>query len=371
MMKIPCVYMRGGTSKGLFFQEKDLPEDKFLWPGIFMRAMGTPDIKQIDGMGGGTSSTSKIAVISPSKRPDADVDYNFFQVDIVIPNVDNTANCGNLLAAVGSFAVEEGLVPAVEPETVVRVFNTNTQKLIEVRVPIENGRLKETGSAKVEGVPGTAAPIHVQFFEPAGTKTGKLFPTGRRRDLFQVPGYGEEEVTLIDCANPVVFVNARTLGIRGTELTELNGDRRVMDHIEAIRGVAAEKLGFVQDWREASFKSTSIPKVGIVSSPQEYKDLGGGINRREQMDLCVRAVSVGAIHKAIPLTVAAATCVAAMLKGTVVNDVTAAHEDTDQIRLGHASGVTTVSAQIEGEDRVMRAGMVRTARRIMDGFVYV
>jgi len=371
MMKIPCVYMRGGTSKGLFFQEKDLPEDKFLWPGIFMRAMGTPDIKQIDGMGGGTSSTSKIAVISPSKRPDADVDYNFFQVDIVIPNVDNTANCGNLLAAVGSFAVEEGLVPAVEPETVVRVFNTNTQKLIEVRVPIENGRLKETGSAKVEGVPGTAAPIHVQFFEPAGTKTGKLFPTGRRRDLFRVPGYGEEEVTLIDCANPVVFVNARTLGIRGTELTELNGDHRVMDHIEAIRGVAAEKLGFVQDWREASFKSTSIPKVGIVSSPQEYKDLGGGINRREQMDLCVRAVSIGAIHKAIPLTVAAATCVAAMLKGTVVNDVTAAHEDTDQIRLGHASGVTTVSAQIEGEDRVMRAGMVRTARRIMDGFVYV
>lgn len=369
-MKLPCVYMRGGTSKGVFFLEKDLPEDKNLWPGIFMRVMGTPDVKQIDGMGGGTSSTSKIAVISPSKRSDADVDYNFFQVDILIPNVDNTANCGNLLAAVGAYAVEEGLVATEEPETVIRVFNTNTQKLIEVRVPIENGRLKPTGTARVEGVPGTAAPIHVLFLEPTGTKTGKLFPTGNRKEFVDVPGYGKEEITLMDCANPVVFVNARTLGIRGTELIELNGRSEIMDHIETIRGVAAQKLGFVDNWQDAATCSTSIPKVGIVSEPQDYTDLSGVRNRAEDMDLCIRAVSVGAIHKAIPLTVAAATSVAALLPGTVVNDVTSTCEKHGEVRLGHTSGVTTLTAEID-EDHVKKAGMIRTARRIMDGFVYV
>ena len=239
MTKYPCVYMRGGTSKAVFFHEKDLPEDKSKWDEIFMKVMGTPDVKQIDGMGGTVSSTSKIAVISPSDREDVDVNYTFRQVDIVIPRVDGSANCGNISSAVGPFAIDEGLVPAVEPITVVRILNTNTNKIIEEHVRVKDGKAMVHGDEVIKGVPGTGSRIDMYFEDPAGSKTGKLFPTGQKKEIFDVPGYGPAEVTVLDCSNPMVFIKASDLGIKGTELVELNQNKDVMEHIERFRGMAA------------------------------------------------------------------------------------------------------------------------------------
>ena len=370
MKKYPCVYMRGGTSKAVFFHEKDLPEDKSLWDDIFLKVMGTPDVKQIDGMGGTVSSTSKIAIIAPSNKPGVDVEYTFRQVDIVIPRVDGSANCGNTSSAVGPFAIDEGLVPAVEPITVVRVLNTNTNKIIEEHVRVEDGHAMVHGNEVIQGVPGTGSRIDMYFEDPAGSKTGKLFPTGQKKEVFDVPGYGPAEVTVLDCSNPMVFIKASDLGIKGSELTELNQNKDVMEHIERIRGIAAVKCGFVEKWEDARTKSTSAPKVSIVSAPQDYINMDGNEVKADTMDLCCRAISVGALHKAYPMTVAVGTGAAARIPGTIVNEIVKPAPDQDIIRLGHASGVTEVDVKMGGE-KVIKGGVTRTARRIMDGWVYV
>ena len=368
--KYPCVYMRGGTSKAVFFHEKDLPEDKSLWDDIFLKVMGTPDVKQIDGMGGTVSSTSKIAIIAPSNKPGVDVEYTFRQVDIVIPRVDGSANCGNISSAVGPFAIDEGLVPAVEPITVVRVLNTNTNKIIEEHVRVEDGHAMVHGDEVIQGVPGTGSRIDMYFEDPAGSKTGKLFPTGQKKEVFDVPGYGPAEVTVLDCSNPMVFIKASDLGIKGSELTELNQNKDVMEHIERIRGMAAVKCGFVENWEDARTKSTSAPKVSIVSAPQDYINMDGNEVKADTMDLCCRAISVGALHKAYPMTVAVGTGAAARIPGTIVNEIVKPAPEQDIIRLGHASGVTEVDVKMDGE-KVIKGGVTRTARRIMDGWVYV
>ncbi len=370
MKKYPCVYMRGGTSKAVFFHEKDLPEDRSLWDDIFLKVMGTPDVKQIDGMGGTVSSTSKVAIIAPSDKPGIDVEYTFKQVDIVIPRVDGNANCGNISSAVGPFAIDEGLVKAVEPITVVRVLNTNTNKVIEEHVRVENGHAMVHGDEIIQGVPGTGSRIDMYFEDPAGSKTGKLFPTGQKKEIFDVPGYGMAEVTVLDCSNPMVFIKASDLGIKGSELTELNQNKDVMEHIERIRGMAAVKCGFVENWEDARTKSTSAPKVSIVSAPQDYINMDGNEVKADTMDLCCRAISVGALHKAYPMTVAVGTGAAARIPGTVVNEIVKPASDQDVIRLGHASGVTEVDVKMDGE-KVVKGGVTRTARRIMDGWVYV
>ena len=370
MKKYPCVYMRGGTSKAVFFHEKDLPGDKSGWDEIFLKVMGTPDVKQIDGMGGTVSSTSKIAVISPSDCQDVDVNYTFRQVDIVIPRVDGSANCGNISSAVGPFAIDEGLVPAVEPITVVRILNTNTNKIIEEHVRVENGRAMVHGDEVIKGVPGTGSRIDMYFEDPAGSRTGKLFPTGQKKEIFDVPGYGPAEVTVLDCSNPMVFIKASDLGIKGTELVELNQNKDVMEHIERIRGMAAVKCGFVENWEEARTKSTSAPKVSIVSAPQDYVDMDGNQVKAEDMDICVRAVSVGALHKAYPMTVAVGTGSAARIAGTIVSEIAVNDKGADVVRLGHSSGITDVDVKMDGEN-VLKGGVTRTARRIMDGYVYI
>lgn len=370
MKKYPCVYMRGGTSKAVFFHEKDLPEDKNTWDEIFMKVMGTPDVKQIDGMGGTVSSTSKIAIISPSEREDVDVNYTFRQVDIVIPRVDASANCGNISSAVGPFSIDEGLVKAVEPITVVRVLNTNTNKVIEEHVRVKDGKAMVHGDEVIKGVPGTGSRIDMYFENPAGSKTGKLFPTGNKRDIFDVPGYGEIEVTVLDCSNPMVFIRAIDLGIKGTELTELNNNKAVMEHIERIRGIAAQKCGFVENWEDARTESTSAPKVSIISAPQDYTDMDRMEVGAESMDICCRAISVGALHKAYPMTVAVGTGAAARIPGTIVHEIVKPDSEQDIIRIGHSSGVTEVDMKMDGE-LVLKGGVTRTARRIMDGWVYV
>lgn len=372
MQKYPCVYMRGGTSKAVIFHEKDLPEDKGLWDDIFLKVMGTPDVKQIDGMGGTVSSTSKIAIVSPSDREDADVNYTFKQVDIIIPRVDGSANCGNISSAIGPFAIDEGLVEAVEPITVVRVLNTNTNKIIEEHVRVKDKRAMVHGDEVIKGVPGTGSRIDMYFEQPGGAVTGKLFPTGNKKDIFDVPDFGSIEVTVIDCSNPIVFIRAKDLGIKGTELVELNNNKEVMEHIERIRCIAAEKCGFVDNWEDARTKSTSVPKVSIISIPQDYEDMDSNNIKASEMDLCCRAVSVGKLHKAYPMTVAVGTGAAARISGTVVNEIACMSKNygKDVIVLGHSSGTTEVDMKMDGEE-VLKGGVTRTARRIMDGFVYV
>jgi len=362
--------MRGGTSKAIFFQEKDLPQNKAEWPEIFMKVMGTPDVKQIDGMGGAVSSTSKIAVISPSDQPNINVNYHFFQVDPAIANVEDTANCGNISSAVGPYAIEEGFVAAVAPETTVRIYNVNTKKIIEETVQVKDGQVQLEGSAKIDGVPGTAAPIQVLFVEPGGSKTGKLFPTGKKQEIIEMPDGSSLSATIIDCANPVIILRAQDLGIKGTELLELNNNKAAMAYIETARGIAAEKFGFVKTWQEAADKSTSIPKVCIISPPQDYINIEGVPVPSSAMDICTRAISVGSVHKAIPLTVAVAAGSAACIPGTVIHDMIRPESPRDIVRLGHPSGLIDIKAVVEN-DYVLKAGAIRTARRIMDGFVYV
>ena len=370
MKKYPCVYMRGGTSKAVIFHKKYLHADESKWDEIFLKVMGTPDVKQIDGMGGTVSSTSKIAIINPSDRPDADVDYTFRQVDIVIPNVDKKANCGNISSAVGPFAIDEGLVAAVEPITVVRVYNTNTKKLIEEHVRVKDGKAMVDGDAVIRGVPGTGSPIDMFFLNPAGAGTGKLLPTGKAKETLDVPGYGPIEVSIVDCSNTIVFIRAKDLGIKGTELVELNNNKDVMEHIERIRCLAAQKCGFVEHWEDARTKSTSLPKVSIISEPQDFIDMEGELAPADTMDICVRAISVGSVHKAYPITVTVGTGAAARMEGTIVNELVKPNPDNPIVRLGHASGVTPVNVVMENGVPV-KGGVLRTARRIMDGYVYI
>lgn len=370
MKKYPCVFMRGGTSKAVFFHRKDLPADASVWDEIFLKVMGSPDVKQIDGMGGTVSTTSKIAIIEPSSEPGIDVDYTFRQVDIVIPNVDHKANCGNISSAVGPFAIDEGLVEATEPITVVRVRNTNTNKIIEEHVRVRDGRAMVHGDEQIKGVPGTGSRIDMYFLEPGGAATGKLLPTGNPKDLIQVPDFGTIEVSIVDCSNTVVFVRAQDLGLKGTELTELNANLRVMEHMERIRCIAAKLCGFVAHWEDARTQSTSLPKVSIVSKPADYLDMDKNQISAADMDLCVRAISVGALHKAYPMTVSIGTAAAAMLEGTLVWEIYSPAGSPQVIRLGHASGVTPVEVFVEN-GCVLKGGVTRTARRIMDGHVYV
>lgn len=367
--KYPCVYMRGGTSKAVFFHQEDLPENEAEWAEIFMKVMGSPDVKQIDGMGGAVSTTSKIAVIRKSERPGVDVDYTYRQVDILIPRVDEISNCGNISSAVGPYAIDEGLVEAVEPVTVVRVYNTNTGKVIEEHVRVRDGHACVYGDEEIQGVPGTGSRIDMYFEDPAGSKTGRLFPTDRKQETFDVPGYGKHIVTVMDCSNPIVFVRASELGIRGTELTELDKNREVLEHIERIRGMAAVSMGFVKDYTDARNQSTAVPKISIISKPQDYVNMDGNAVHAEDMDICVRAISVGTLHRAYPMTVAIATGAAAKIPGTIVYE-TARKSGSGIVRLGHSSGVSEVDMRMDGE-KVLMGGVTRTARRIMDGYVYI
>lgn len=370
MSKYPCVYMRGGTSKAVIFHKEDLPADMEKWDPIFMKVMGTPDVKQIDGMGGTVSSTSKVAVVAKSQRPDADVDFTFNQVDVKIANVDRRANCGNISSAIGPYAIDEGLVPAVEPETVVRIYNTNTKKIIEEHVQVEEGRAAVYGDAEIPGVPGTGSPIMMYFMDPAGAGTGTLFPTGNKIDTFDVPGYGPIEVTVFDCANTTLFIRAKDLGLKGTEQQELNQNKDVMEHIERIRGIAAWKCGFCENWQEARYKSTSLPETTLISLPQDYRTLDGRMVKSEAMDLCVRGISSGAMHKAYPVAVTVATGACILYEGTLANELIKPSKGISTLRLGHASGVSKVDIQMDGT-RIIKGGLIRTARRIMDGYVYV
>jgi hypothetical protein len=369
--------MRGGTSKGLFFHERDLPAAPDDRDRVILAAYGSPDPyrRQIDGVGGALSVTSKVAVISPSPSPDYDVVYRFGQVSIDRPIVDGKGNCGNMSAAVGPFAVDEGLVAAVEPVTRVRIHQQNTNKLIVADVPVREGKFDPAGSYAIDGVPGTGSRVLLRFVDPAGAVTGRLFPTGRPRDRFDLPGQGTVEVSCVDAANPFVFVRAESLGLRGTETEEIEHNAEIKSRLEAVRCRAAVVLGITATEEEAARRSQAVPKVAMVAAPRPYPALNGRTIASGDVDLLARMMSMGTLHRTYAVSGAVATAGAAMIPGTIVNDLLSENaRGRDLLRIGHPGGVIEVGAVIEirgAEPCYREAVLGRTARRLMEGNVLV
>jgi 2-methylaconitate cis-trans-isomerase PrpF len=376
-MRIPAVYMRGGTSKAVFFHENHLPKDPEIRDRVILAAYGSPDPnrRQIDGMGGAVSTTSKLAIISPSRDPNYDVNYSFGQVSIDKPKIGYQGNCGNISSAVGPFAVDEGLVGAEEPITAVRIYQTNTKKLIIAEVPVKDGLYNEEGDYAIDGVPGTGGKVTLHFVDPGGSVSGRLLPTGNVTDVIEVPGVGEITVSIVDAANPVVFIRARDLGLRGIEIYEVDGSVEIRQRLEAIRGRGAVMLGLASSPEEASEISQDVPKIAFVSEPQDYKAVTGQMIGEGEVDLVARIMSMGTLHKAYAATGAICTTGAAKIEGTVVNEVldnTA--RESKEIRLGHPGGIIPVGAEVERRGNsfeCQEAVLGRTARRLMDGYVYV
>jgi probable AcnD-accessory protein PrpF len=385
-IKIPATYMRGGTSKGVFFSLTDLPEAAQV-PGpardaLLLRVIGSPDPydKQIDGMGGATSSTSKTVILSKSTRADHDVDYLFGQVSIDKPFVDWSGNCGNLSAAVGSFAISNGLVDASRiPHNgvaVVRVWQANIGKTIIAHVPITNGEVQETGDFELDGVTFPAAEVQVEFMDPAAEEEGgggSMFPTGNLVDELEVPGVGTFKATMINAGIPTIFVNAEDIGYTGTELQgAINGDPKALLMFETIRAYGALRMGLISNLEEAA-KRQHTPKVAFVAKPADYVASSGKAIAAGDVDLLVRALSMGKLHHAMMGTAAVAIGTAAAISGTLVNLAAGGIERT-AVRFGHPSGTLRVGAEAtleNGEWVVKKAIMSRSARVLMEGYVRV
>lgn len=376
MRSFKTVFMRGGTSKGCMFLESDLPAREE-WDDIFVQVMGSPDPKQIDGMGGCVSSNNKIVVVRKSTLPGVDVEYLVGQSIVGKAQIDYKSNCGNMTAAAAPYAVEMGLVENLtEPVTTVHMFNLNTNKYIDVTVPVKNGQFDNEGDCAIAGVDGTAGELKVNFLDPAGAKTGKLFPTGKAKEMLTLPD-GEIEATILDVSNPIVLVRAEDLGLTGTELpAQVDAERAVSARLEAIRGAACVKMGFAGNLADATENSPAVPKVGFVSASQDYMDISGKQVSGENMDICARVISVFKCHKACPLTAASAISVAAAVPGTVVHEL-ARQTEPGRVRIGHPSGVMTMFPYLDNgakpldEIRVSGVAVQRNARRIMDGTVYI
>ena len=386
-IRIPATYMRGGTSKGVFFKLTDLPEAAQV-PGeardkLLLRVIGSPDPygKQIDGMGGATSSTSKTVILSKSTRADHDVDYLFGQVSIDKPFVDWSGNCGNLTAAVGSFAISNGLVSAERiPENgmvTVRIWQVNIAKTIVAHVPVTRGEVQETGDFELDGVTFPAAEVQIEFLDPAADEDGEgggaMFPTGNLIDDLEVPGVGTLKATLINAGIPTVFINAEEIGYTGTELQDaVNGDEKALAMFETIRAYGALRMGLIKHVDEAAGRQHT-PKVAFVAKPAGYVSSSGKQIGADDVDLLVRALSMGKLHHAMMGTAAVAIGTAGAIPGTLVN-LAAGGSERNAVRFGHPSGTLRVGAeakQIDGEWTVTKAIMSRSARVLMEGQVRI
>jgi len=368
--------MRGGTSKAIMFRQDNLPRDRSLWDRIFMAALGSPDPtgRQLDGMGGGLSSLSKVCVIGPSTRPDADVDYTFAQVAIRSRSVDYSGNCGNMSSAVGPFAIDEGLVKSNGAEAMVRIHNTNTHKIIVSRFALDNGRAAVEGDFVLPGVAGTGAPIRLDFLDPGGAGTGKLLPAGNPLDRLELPD-GWTEASMIDAANPCVFVTAEAMGMSGIELPdELEANRALLARLELIRIAASMRMGIAPTPEEA-IRKPSVPKVAMVTAPKDARTLSGEMLSADSADVTIRMISLEQPHRAVPLTGAMCLAVAARIEGSLVHRIARRPAAMDEpVRIAQPSGLTVVGASVgrEGDSwHAEQATVYRTARRLMDGAVYV
>jgi 2-methylaconitate cis-trans-isomerase PrpF len=359
--KIPCTIMRGGTSKGVIFWEKDLPEEVEVRDRAILSIFGSPDPRQINGLGGADSLTSKCALIKPSSE--GDFAYTIGNVSITTPVVDYSSNCGNLSSAVGAFAVDGGLVVSQEPITLVKMFNANTQKVILAEVPVRNGKFFPEGDYSISGVPGSGSKIMLDFKNTVGSVTNKILPTGRTREILDL-GRGEKmEVSIIDVATPMVFLRAEDLSLKGRETAdEINSNSELLKRIEEIRSSVAELIGVVREKKEATLRSPATPKIAFVA-PAEF-------------GLISRMMSMQKLHKAYAVTGAICTAVAAKIEGSLVHEIfkEKIEKKAEVVRIGHPSGFIDVEIEVhgKGEDlKVKRAAVARTARRIMDGYVYV
>jgi 2-methylaconitate cis-trans-isomerase PrpF len=360
--RVRAVYMRGGTSRCLAFHQRDLPPAGAGLDHILLAALGSPDPygRQLDGLGGGISSLSKACIIGPATHPDAQVDYTFAQVEIGRAHVDYTGNCGNCSSAVGPFAIDERLVPFADGVTAVRIHNTNTKKIIIARVPVADGEAAVLGDFELPGVAGLGARIALDFLDPGGSRTGRLLPSGRAREI--IAGV---EASMVDATNPMVFVRAKDLGLTGIETPQaMDGDKALVARLEAIRVGAAEAMGIPG--------SAATPKIAVVAPPTGFVALDGAAYDAEQTDVIARCISMGNAHRAFALTAAMCLAVAAQIDGTVVSECAGGR--VGDLRLGHPSGVLPIAATVgrkDGAPWAERVTVYRTARRLMEGYVRV
>jgi 2-methylaconitate cis-trans-isomerase PrpF len=372
-----CVIMRGGTSKAVFLKEADIPADPEARRRLILAVYGSPDRRQVDGLGGADPLTSKLAIIGSPREgvPRAagtHLTYTFGQVEIDHPEVDWRSLCGNISAAVGAFAVYEGMVAAIAPVTVVRAYNTNLDRVLRIEVPVEHGRPLERGDYVVPGVPGSGARILIDFADTAGGATGRLLPTGRPVDRLDVPGFGPLDVSLVDIGNAHVFLRAQDVGLTGTETAaEIDAMPELRALLERIRGMAAERMGMIADATRSRVETPATPLLGMVGPPADYRNaLAGGMVAAAEVDLVSRLMFMQQMHKTYAGTSTVCTGVAARLAGTLVHEVTRPHNRA-AIRIGHPAGVIETETEIALDGTVRRATLGRTARRILEGTVFV
>lgn len=367
---LPCTIMRGGTSKGIFLTEKDLPQEQALRSRIILAIFGSPDIRQIDGLGGADSLTSKLAIIDSAKGADYDIDYTFGAVGIDKAFVDYSANCGNISSAVGPYAIDKGLVPAKEPFTIVRIYNTNTKKMIYSKVPVKRGRVVSEGDFAIDGCPGTGARIDLSFMDPGGATTGKLFPTGNVVDELKLESGEQYAVTIVDAGNPTAFVRALDFNLRGDELpTEFNQDLTSLAKLDAIRKKVGEAMGIPV--------SASLPKIAFVAPARDYKTVTGSTIPCDAVNMLARVMAMGKMHKTFAITSGIPAAIAALTPGSVVSQVASAVKPVPsdrEIVIGHPSGLMAVKVDTKiekGKLIIVSCTIGRTARMIMDGRVYI
>lgn len=366
-----CTIMRGGTSKGIFLKKEDLPDDSQVRDRIILGIFGSPDLRQIDGLGGADSLTSKLAIISPSEEEGRDIDYTFGAVGIDNPFVDYSANCGNISSAVGPFAINAGLVEAEEPFTIVKIFNTNTQKMIHSRVPVRKGKVVSEGDYAIDGVPGTGARIELSFFDPGGATTGRLLPTGNAVDKVLLSTGEEVSLTIVDAGNPTAFFHSRDLGLRGTELpAEFDRDEQNRMKLEAIRKKVADLMGIPLN--------PSIPKVAFVAPAEDYRTITQKEIKAGEIQFLARAMAMGKMHKVFPITGGVPAAIAAVIPGSVVHEIIGKGEGEPSLKrklnIGHPSGILDVEVEARQDERgihIVQCTIGRTARKIMEGRVYI
>lgn len=374
--KIPCVIQRGGTSKGVYLHERDLPKDPELRNKVILAIFGSPDIRQIDGLGGADPLTSKCAIIGPPERSDADINYTMAQVDITKPILDFKGNCGNISSGVGPFAIDEGLISVKEPETVVRIYNTNTKKILKAFVQTDQGKSKYTGDYAIDGVPGTSSKILLDYSETEGAATGKLLPTGNPTDVLSIPSIGKIEISIVDAGNPMCFIKPEVLNLSGIEGPLDPKVIEALDKIEVIRGTAAKIIGFVDDPAKARTESPAGPMLAIVSEPRDYISFADATRvKADEIDFVSRSFFMQEMHKTYPGTGTVCTGAAAIIDGTLVHHVCSSRpHQTKTVRIGHPSGTISIEVEVEKTAdgfHLKRAAFGRTSRRIMEGFVYV
>lgn len=369
--RIPVVILRGGTSKGIYIKANDLPADPAQRDEVILRIFGSPDVRQIDGLAGADPLTSKLAIIGPSDRPDADVDYTFAQVSINERVVDYNGNCGNISSGVGPFAIDESMIKAQEPVTRVRIHNTNTGKMLYAEVQVKDGKARVKGNCEIAGVPGTGSPILMDFAATAGAATGNILPTGNPMDVLET-SRGPIDISIVDVANPCVFVRAADVNMKGTEEPAIiDGDRNLLAYLEEVRSKCCAMIGMAKSPEDAVKNSPAFPMLAFVAEAADYVDFTtGNTISKGDVDLVSRLMYMQVLHKTYAGTATVCTGAAAKIKGTIVNQAIPDVDKLDTIRIGHPAGVIPIVADVDGVT-VKKAALVRTARRIMEGYVFI